>query len=211
VKLAEQDERDLQQTAEGLQCPQCGSDRVGTSQTEDCFTYGSGEYAVQLRALVPLRTCQSCGFRFLDSEAEDIQHETVCRHLGVLTPADIRAIRDARGMSRAEFARVTKLGEATLARWEHGALIQNAAYDQLLYLLRFDDNWQRVLERATIKDAPTYHNGRYDSCSELGCLNNTSPFPGLEITDSLQGRGREFQVVMGGPPTCTYQFTVSQT
>lgn len=132
-----------------LQCSQCGSGNVMTSFVEDSFTYGIGKDAMQLRAVVPLRTCSDCGFQFLDSEAEDIQHRTVCQHLGVLTPQEIRALREDRGLSRAEFARLTRLGEATLARWERGAFIQNAAYDQLLYLLRFDDNWLRLGNRAS--------------------------------------------------------------
>src|SRR5438309_2317469 len=87
---------------EGIQCPQCGSREVRTTQAEDPFVYGQGENAVRLCTVVPLRTCTKCGFQFLDSEAEEIQHEAVCRHLGVLTPAKIRALRKRRGRSRAE-------------------------------------------------------------------------------------------------------------
>ena len=39
-------------------------------------------------------------------------------------------------MSRAAFAQLTALGEATLSRWENGVLIQNRAYDRYLRLLR---------------------------------------------------------------------------
>ena len=38
-------------------------------------------------------------------------------------------------MSRATFADVTGLGEATLGRWENGAVIQNRANDRYLRLL----------------------------------------------------------------------------
>ena len=44
-----------------------------------------------------------------------IRHEAVCRHLGVLAPGEIRALRREHGMSRAAFARLTGFGEATLA------------------------------------------------------------------------------------------------
>jgi hypothetical protein len=47
-------------------------------------------------------------------------------------------------LSRAEFARLTKLGEATLVRWEKGSLIQNPANDQYLRLLGFEDNIRRL-------------------------------------------------------------------
>jgi hypothetical protein len=35
-------------------------------------------------------------------------------------------------MTRAAFAELTRLGDASLARWEKGLLIQNPANDQLL-------------------------------------------------------------------------------
>ena len=131
----------------GLPCPTCGAADVGISRVSESFSYGEGPGAVELTAEVPLRTCNACGFQFLDSEAEDAQHEAVCRHLGVLTPTQIRALRVRLGLTRAAFAQLTRLGEATLARWERGALIQTAAYDQFLYLLHDDRNVQELRNR----------------------------------------------------------------
>ncbi len=132
-----------------LRCPSCGCDSVETTEIEYKFDYGEGERAVTLSAVVPLRVCRGCGFQYLDDVAEDLQHEAVCRHLGVMTPAQIRGIRErAGGLTRSEFARLTKLGEATLGRWERGELTPNAAYDQLLYLLTFPENLERLRHRA---------------------------------------------------------------
>jgi DNA-binding transcriptional regulator YiaG len=65
-----------------------------------------------------------------------------------MTPAEVRAVRQKAGsLSRAEFARITRLGEATIGRWERGELIQNAANDQLLYLLTFPENVVRLRDR----------------------------------------------------------------
>lgn len=130
-----------------IQCPSCGKNGAQTSMVDDPFVYGEGSDAVELVARVPLRTCAACGFEFLDSEAEDAQHEAVCRHLGVLTPSEIRALREKHGFSRAAFSQLTKLGEATIARWERGALIQNSAYDQFMYLLQDPRNLERLRER----------------------------------------------------------------
>jgi putative zinc finger/helix-turn-helix YgiT family protein len=147
----------VQQEPDGkVQCPNCGHQNVKTTFTADTFTYGDGPSAVKLTANVPLRSCLECGFQFLDAAAEDVQHEAVCRHLGVLTPPQIRALRRKNGLSRASFAQLTKLGEATIARWERGELIQNAAYDHLLYLLTFDENVQRIRDRNEARNhAPT--------------------------------------------------------
>jgi putative zinc finger/helix-turn-helix YgiT family protein len=129
-------------------CPSCGHDAVETIQVEHKFPYGDGDQAVTLSAIVPLRRCRECGFEFLDSAAEERKHEAVCRHLGVMTPAEVRSIRNVAGkLSRGEFARVSRLGEATIGRWERGELIQNAANDQLLYLLTFPENLVRLRER----------------------------------------------------------------
>ena len=76
-----------------------------------------------------------------------MRHEAVCRHLGVLTPKEIIAIRKSYGMSRAVFARLTGIGEASLARWENGLLIQSPAYDRFLFLLTFPENLERLKSR----------------------------------------------------------------
>ncbi len=125
-------------------CPECGSIAVATEFQRQQFPYGEGNRAVQLEALLPVRRCSECGFEYLDDAAEEIRHEAVCRHLGVLTPHEIRELREQYGLSRMAFSRLTHLGEATLNRWETGALIQNHAYDRLLRLLRFPENVRRL-------------------------------------------------------------------
>jgi putative zinc finger/helix-turn-helix YgiT family protein len=132
---------------EGSVCPQCGHAEIDTLWANCPFPYGVGADVVELDVRLPVRKCRKCGFEFLDEEAEDLRHEAVCRHLGVLTPAEIKALREKLGLSRAEFARLTRLGEATIARWERGELIQNAGNDSLLWLLQYDENVQRLRER----------------------------------------------------------------
>jgi DNA-binding transcriptional regulator YiaG len=128
-----------------LSCPSCGADSVETVEIEHPFTYGDGDRAVALKAVIPVRRYMKCCYEFLDAEAEERQHDAVCRHLGVMTSSEVRAIRQqCGGLSRAEFARVTRLGEATIGRWERGELIQNAANDQYLHLLRYPENVERL-------------------------------------------------------------------
>lgn len=128
-------------------CANCGSEDITTSVENDEFVYGVGSDAVKLAVQLPARTCNKCGFKFTDYAAEKVQHEAVCRHLGVLTPDEIREIRESYGLSRADFAQITQLGVATLARWERGELIQNAAYNQFLYLLKAPANLRRLQNR----------------------------------------------------------------
>lgn len=134
---------------ERLDCPMCGGNDVRTTTAMEKFVYGDGPEAVELTAQVPVRTCNACGFQFTDDVAEEARHEVVCRHLGVMTPKEISRIRKAYGMSRAVFARLTRIGEASLARWENGLLIQNQAYDHFLHLLTFPENLERLKSRKT--------------------------------------------------------------
>jgi putative zinc finger/helix-turn-helix YgiT family protein len=142
-----------------MTCPNCGSGNVKTAHGPLSFEYGEPPDAVKLTVVVPYRTCLKCNFQFLDSDAEDVKHDAICRHLQVMTPQQIRALRDYYKLTRSEFARLTHLGEATLGRWERGALIQNAAYDHFLYLLTFPENIARL---------------RMRGCPEVGPIEDTA-------------------------------------
>jgi putative zinc finger/helix-turn-helix YgiT family protein len=138
------------QSLETMECPNCGSAHIETALQTETFTYGKGTSGVELKAMVPVRKCLDCDFQFTDSAAEEAHHEAVCRHLEVLTPREILALRSRCGLSRSEFAKITKIGEASLQRWETGQLIQNSGYDQLLYLLHFPANMDRLRERGLV-------------------------------------------------------------
>lgn len=128
----------------GFTCPDCGGHEVSTILHHDAFDYGSGDAKATLHTQVPVRCCEACNFEYLDHEGQLIRHEAVCRHLGVLTPTDIRRIRERHGLSRAAFAKLTGLGEATLNRWENGAAIQDRAYDHYLRLLESPETLQKL-------------------------------------------------------------------
>jgi len=77
--------------------------------------------------MLPLRRCSACGFEFFDNESDVLQHEAVCNHLGVM---DRRRKFVGSALSwgcRVRACALDRLGEATIARWERGALIQNEA------------------------------------------------------------------------------------
>jgi len=137
----------LETQNETAECPMCGSHAVRTNMATEAFPYGEGATEVQLFATVPRNVCDSCDFEFTDGRAERLRHEAVCRHLGLMLPEDVEALRKRAGYSRADFSKLTKIGEASLSRWERGAGLQNGALDQLLYLLTYRDNIARLLAR----------------------------------------------------------------
>ena len=126
-------------------CPDCGGHSFSTVLHDDAFEYGAGESPVTLHARIPVHCCDSCDFEFLGREGRRIKHETVCRYFDLLTPTEIQGIRKRHGMTRAAFAEITGFGEATLNRWERGAIIQNRANDHYLRLLESPDILDRLI------------------------------------------------------------------
>lgn len=116
-------------------CPQCDSRRLVSREIEDRFPYGSGPKAIELFARIPVMQCQDCGLEFSGEEAERARHEAICKHLQLLAPREIAAIRQRYGLSRVAFAEVTRIGTATLGRWESGEIIQNPAMDAYMRLV----------------------------------------------------------------------------
>src|SRR5258708_1018532 len=104
-------------------CPNCGhaplqEEMVGT----DRFEYqADGEEPITVEAHnIPSEVCPYCKERYFGPAAARIRTAAVCRALGLLTPDEIQAIRERFGLTQAEFARLTGIGEATISRWERG-------------------------------------------------------------------------------------------
>ena len=55
---------------------------------------------------------------------------------GLLTADEIRSLRERFDLTQAEMARLLRLGQNTLSRWEAGRHVQTAAMDVLMRLLR---------------------------------------------------------------------------
>lgn len=120
------------------ECPDCGEVAVFPERLAQKFLYGIRGKEVELSADVTVWTCRACGFSFTEGEAEEARHQAVCHYLGVLTPSEIQGIRKRHGLTQAELAKLTQFGEASIKRWETGALIQNASADRFLRLLKHE-------------------------------------------------------------------------
>jgi len=55
---------------------------------------------------------------------------------GLLSASEIRAIRERHRLTQARLARLLRLGNNTISRWEAGRNVQTAAMDVLLRLIR---------------------------------------------------------------------------
>ena len=170
------------------ECPNCGGKEITTTKETERFKFAKGADAVELTATIPVRRCVSCGFQYTDSEAEEAHHEAVCRHLGVLTPREIVGLRKRYGLSRSEFAEITRIGEASLHRWETGQLVQNPGYDQLLYLLKYPANMDRLKERA--QGEPESHATQHVDLS--------TKFPNVVNIAEARGHAEAFRLRLTG-------------
>lgn len=133
-------------------CPQCGSEDVSYEVVTEPMppAYGCADAGpIEFQVL----RCNKCAMQFMDADAEDNRHAAICQRLGVFSPSEVRKVRENYKLTRSEFAEATKLGEATLGRWERGALVQNGANDNLLYLLTFPENLTRLRTRRARSNA----------------------------------------------------------
>jgi len=173
----------LEGTEGAKTCPSCDGHNVTTTLEEQQFTYGAGEKAAELKVQVPVHHCADCDIDYTDGFAETLRHAAVCEHLGVMKPDEVSAIRKSYGLSRAEFARITKIGEASIARWETGALIQNGAYDQLLFLLTIPENFERLRKRTEETES------RFDEGAQT--IPSSQRFKVLSMEGSLERKRQE--------------------
>lgn len=134
-------------------CDLCETTNLRAELVRDPFIYGAGEDAVELSAVVRVHTCSNCGDSYTGPDAEVAYHEAVCRHLGILTPAEIHAMRTRYGLSRDDFARMTGFGKATVGRWERGEVTQNRSADRYLRLLQDPEVMRRLQALAEPTDS----------------------------------------------------------
>lgn len=141
-------------------CPVCEAGQMVAQWEKTTFEYGAGQNIATLSAYVPIHKCTECGYEYLAEDAMRIRHEEVCRHLGVLTPREIKEVRIRLGMSREAFAGLTGIGSASLARWEAGSLIQNKSHDNLIRFCAYQDNINRAKSWDKLEKKETGFNGR---------------------------------------------------
>jgi len=121
-------------------CPECGSSRLVESLRDQKFMYGQPGCDVELTASMPVFACEDCGFEYFDERGEAARHAAICRHEGVQTPEEMRRGREESGLSRVELSVLSKVGIASIQRWESGSVVPNQSCDRLMYLLRFRSN-----------------------------------------------------------------------
>lgn len=116
-----------------MRCMQCGKgkmvERFGPIEAD----YRDERFTIEFTATV----CPKCGFYFIDGEDSTemmrLLADAYRKKHGLLTSVEIKAFREGRGETQKQFAEYLRVGEASIKRWELGA-IQDEAMDELIRL-----------------------------------------------------------------------------
>lgn len=123
-------------------CPDCGHSGDGAlvrRRVNHRWEEGVEEKR-RYSAEIDVIACAKCGAQVIDEYARIQQHEVWCTENGLLGPRAIRDLRSSLKLSQEDFAKLLRLGPASIRRWERGAIVQNAALDSLMRLLQRSEN-----------------------------------------------------------------------
>jgi putative zinc finger/helix-turn-helix YgiT family protein len=145
-------------------CPECGQGQLLPLTRTEEFDFDLGDETVRVRAEnVPVEQCDKCGEVMSGPAAARVRHEAICRAAGLLTPSEIKAIRENFGWSQQHLADLTDFGIATISRWERGRLLQNRSNNKVLQAIRdcgpFREYLEGLLASKTRKHEPDLADG----------------------------------------------------
>lgn len=130
-------------------CGVCGAKAVAEAWEMQSFPFGEGDDVTELHVHVPVLTCQNCSFAFTDDRAAAIRHDEACRHQGLVTPTEIKRVREkVYGLSRREFDKIFGVSEASLERWENRKLFPSKQGSSLFRLLADRHQGQKLIDES---------------------------------------------------------------
>ena len=130
-----------------LKCPECERGYLAPFTRDEEFDFDLGEETIKVFAKdVPVERCDTCGMVASGPAAAKVRHEAICRAAGLLTPSEIKGIREKFGWSQQHLADLTDFGVATVSRWERGRLLQNRSNNKVLQAIRDCPPFREYLE-----------------------------------------------------------------
>ena len=186
-------------------CPFCGS---------DALTETTGVFEMPVPENIPggpirienatWEACGTCGEVMVPDPLGQAIAKVRYRRLGLLSPEEIRQIRQRTGLTAVEMAQILGAGDKSYTRWENGRSLQSKATDTLLRLVdqcpelfsdidaQRDQNRQASLKEyfeglSSVKGASRYAMAAHgDPLSQKAC-------------DALRGRLQELREVAKNP------------
>lgn len=184
-------------------CPLCGNPTLERKE---------GEYRFEPPPNVPggamvipdaiWNACTRCGEEILPDELTQAIEAEQYRRLGLLTPSEIRGVRQKTGLSAVEIAHLLGVGDKSYTRWENGRSIQNKANDNLIRLL---DNHAAAFLSVDAERRPDRDRLLSQYVSDLKNLKGQRPYAmaahggdlGVANTEDLRKRLREIAAAHG--------------
>ncbi|QOJ00966.1 MAG: type II toxin-antitoxin system MqsA family antitoxin [Phycisphaeraceae bacterium] len=117
-------------------CPICGKNSLAEKHGE--YRFEPPEAIPGGAIVVPDATwyeCGACHEQIVPPALENAIERERYRRLGLLTPEEIKAVRERTGLSAVDMATLLSVGEKTYTRWENGRSLQNKSNDTLIRLV----------------------------------------------------------------------------
>jgi len=115
--------------------------------------------------------CRHCGEEFLPGEL--VQRIEQQRYVleGLLTPTEIKAIRERLGLTQVAMAKQLGVGDKTYTRWETGQNMQNRSMDNLIRIVEKDPDLFLWIEASRI---PGWQQAVEDYVAQLATVKSQS-------------------------------------
>lgn len=149
----------------------------------DIYLPGTKDTPPQLVETIEVEVYENFGEEFLTQESRERIERITARHMGVMTGADIKALRKRLNLTQAQLADLIQCGDKSLPRWENDRGYPSGVVNVLLRLLdeeflapaslvavqgpRRERSWFEEIQRPRIgrKLPLVYHNSRPTSHS----------------------------------------------
>lgn len=115
------------------ECPVCG--RLALQQKEGDYVFAWPEHFAKRESVfsdAAWEMCEACGEAILPPELSDRIEEERYHVQGLLTPREIREVRDRTGLTQVEMAQLLHIGDKTYLRWETGLSVQHKSMDTIV-------------------------------------------------------------------------------
>lgn len=131
-----------------MRCMNCGTD------LHESYGPMREKYRNEQFTILGIRhfACDSCGeVELLPADADELSAklaEKYAKAHDLLSPSEIRSLRNALGLTQAEFGELLGVSLQTCSRWETGAAQQSKTADNLMRVLRDPPDSIEILCRA---------------------------------------------------------------
>jgi putative zinc finger/helix-turn-helix YgiT family protein len=92
--------------------------------------------------------CGICGEMLLSKELDEALERWQYTREGLLTPKEIRQIRESRGLTQKQISMILGVGEKSYTRWENGLSMQTKAMDNLIRIFDISPGLFKKMETA---------------------------------------------------------------